>query len=281
MALFSRAGLDRFIIGEEIARGGMAIVHRGERRADGSPVAIKLITPQHTVLAEHLEAVFQKGSEGEIALSLRHPNVVRTFEYGKKGKQYYIVMEFIDGPDLKRLINAGDPLWCENRYPLLMAAGRGLHYIHTNNLVHRDFCPKNILVEEDGTPRIIDFGLAIPAQLKAEWRFDRSGTASYMSPEQVRGLPVDTRADIYAFGVTGYEILTGQRPYPQPKSRQARMAGHLNLEPTPLRKHDPEVPIPVEHIIMRCIAKNAERRYKTMQEVVQALGHVYSTFLRF
>ena len=279
ISFFGRSGLDNYKIGDEIARGGMSIVYRGTRRADNAPVAIKLITPEHTTLAEQLDAIFAKSSEGQIAAAMRHRNVVRTYEYGKKGKQYYIVMEFIDGPNLKRLIDSGADIWYQNRYQIVLAVGRGLEYIHDNELVHRDFCPKNILLEPDATPRIIDFGLAVPAYMKSEWRFDRSGTASYMAPEQVRGRKVDCRSDIYGFGMTAYEVLTGQRPYPQVRSRQARMAGHLNLEPTPPRKHDPSIPIPIEHIIMKCIAKNPEARYAGMKEIMQALSHVYSAFL--
>ncbi|HRU04229.1 MAG TPA: serine/threonine-protein kinase [Candidatus Brocadiia bacterium] len=275
---FNRTGLDHYRLGDEIARGGMSIVYQASRIADNLPVAVKLITPEFTALAEQLDAVFEKSSEGEIAASLRHPNVVRTYEFGKKGRQFYIVMELIQGPNLKRLIDAGDAAWANNRYRIALDAARGLAYIHKNKLVHRDFCPKNILLNGNGAPKIIDFGLALPAQVKDEWRFDRSGTASYMAPEQVRGQQVDFRSDIYSYGMTAYEILTGRRPYPESKSRHAKMAGHLNLEPTPLRKQDPSIPIPIEHIVMRCMAKEPAERYPTMDDVIDDMLHLYATF---
>jgi serine/threonine-protein kinase len=278
-SLFGASGLDNYEIGPVIARGGMSVVHKGRRVSDEKDVAIKLITPEHTALAEQLDIVFQKGSEGEVAAALRHDFVVRTFEFGKKGKQYWIVMEYVDGVNLKQLIDGGDPRWRNNRYRISIDVGRGLEYIHRNNLIHRDFCPKNVLLDAANRPKIIDFGLAVPAQLKNEWRFDRSGTASYMAPEQVRGHKVDVRTDIYAFGMTVYEVLTGRRPYPEAKTRQAKMTGHLNLEPVPPRKYEPTIPIPLEHVILRCIAKDPDDRFQTMTDALQAMTHIYVTFL--
>lgn len=277
--IFDRSGLANYKIGELIAKGGMSEVFKAQRAKNGQVVAVKLITPEHTELAAQLDRVFVKDSEGEIAASLHHENVVRTYEFGKKGKQYFIVMEYIDGPNLKRLIDSGDPAWRDNRFPIGLDIARGLAYIHRNNLVHRDFCPKNILLDKGKTPKIIDFGLALPADIKQRWRFDRSGTASYMAPEQVRGREVDFRSDIYGFGMTLYEVLSGNRPYPESRSRQAKMAGHLNLEPTPPRQYDKEIPIPLEHIIMRCIAKRAQDRYSTMEQVINDMSHVYRMFL--
>jgi len=278
-SIFGRSVLSKYRMGAEIARGGMSVVYRAERISDGLPVAVKLITPEHTALAALLDEVLQKDSEGKMARSLRHENVVRTYEYGKEGKQYFIVMELVDGPNLKQLIDSREPRWHENRFRIALEIGRGLDYIHKNNLVHRDFCPKNVLLGSKNIPKIIDFGLAIPAELETEWHFDRSGTASYMAPEQVRGQEVDIRTDIYGYGMTVYEVLTGNRPYPDARTRQQRLTGHLNIEPTRPRTYDPTIPIPLEHIIMRCIAKEPSRRYKDMTKVLQGMVHVYTTFL--
>ena len=278
-AIFDRSGLSNYKIGELIAKGGMSEVYKAQRAKNGQIVAVKLITPEFTEMAEQMDQLFEKSSEGEMAASLRHENVVRTYEFGKKGKQFFIVMEYIEGPNLKRLIDSNEPVWRENRFRIGLDIARGLCYIHRNNLVHRDFCPKNILLDKDETPKIIDFGLALPGDVKNRWRFDRSGTASYMAPEQVRGREVDFRSDIYAFGMTLYEVLSGSRPYPEGRSRQAKMTGHLNLEPVPPRRYDPEIPIPLEHIILRCIAKRPEDRYPTMDAVINEMSHVYRMFV--
>ena len=266
------------MIGREVARGGMSVVYEARRKQDDAQVAVKIITPEFTQLAEKLEEIFDKGSEGEIAMSLRHPNVVRTFDYGHKGREYYIAMEYIDGPNLKQLIDQGDPLWSENRFNIAIQAGRGLAYIHKNRLIHRDFCPKNILLQADGTPKIIDFGLAIPAHLKAKWRWDRSGTAAYMAPEQVRGRKVDARTDVYAYSVSMYEILTGRRPFPEDKDKFRKMARHLNLDPTSPRRYNRNIPVALEHIMFRAMAKDAADRYASVGEMLKEIQAVASTF---
>ena len=276
--LFSRGGSGNYTIVREVAKGGMSTVYEGRRKSDDARVAIKIITPEFTQLAEKLEEIFDRGSEGEIALSLRHPNVIRTYEYGHKGRQYFILMEFIDGPNLKQLIDNGSALWSENRLQIAIQAARGLAYIHKHRLIHRDFCPKNILLQSDGTVKIIDFGLAIPAQLKHGWRWDRSGTAAYMAPEQVRGQKVDERTDVYAYGVSMYEILTGRRPFPDDPDRYRKMAVHLNIEPTSPRLYNRNIPVALEHILFRAMAKDREDRFPTVEVMLKNIYTVSSIF---
>ena len=283
MALFGGkskpASPDNYTIVREAARGGMSVVYEARRKQDDAPVAVKVITPEFTQLAEQLEEIFDKGSEGEIAISLRHPNVVRTLEYGHKGREYYIIMEYIDGPNLKQLIDQGHERWGDNRLRIVLEAGRGLAYIHKHRLVHRDFCPKNILLTPDGTVKLIDFGLAIPAHLKQKWRYDRSGTAAYMAPEQVRGQKVDIRTDIYAYGVSMYEILTGRRPFPDNPDKYKKMAVHLNIEPESSRRYNPNIPLALEHIMLRAMAKSMDDRYRTVDAMLKEIYMVANTFL--
>ena len=271
-------GKGKYEVEREIARGGMSHVYKARGRESGSVVAIKFIEPEFDELAEKLEQMFRRGSEGEIAASLRHPNVVRTLEYGRKGKQYFIVMEYIGGPNLKQLIDLKDARWRDNRYRIALQVGRGLTYIHQNHLVHRDFCPKNVLLNRDGTAKVIDFGLALPATFKAKWQWDRSGTPSYMAPEQVRGRRVDMRTDIYAFGVSAYEILTGRRPFPESRSRVGKMQPHLNVEPPKPRQYDRTIPVPLEHIVLKAMSKEPESRYQTMQALMKELQLIADTF---
>jgi len=270
--------IEGYELQKEIAKGGMSRVYRARRKVDNEIVAVKVITPEHSQFADMLEQIFKKGSEGEVAASLRHRNIVCTHDYGRSGDQYYIVMEFIDGPNLKQLIDSGDPHWREHRFEVLLAVGRGLHHIHANNLIHRDFCPKNILLDSMAVPKIIDFGLAIPATLRGKWQFDRSGTASYMAPEQVRGQQVDVRTDVYAFGVSAYEILSGSRPFPEGKTRLGKMEPHLNAAPMPLRHFDPTLPMPLDHILARAMAKFPADRYRAMDVLMKDLQIVASAF---
>jgi serine/threonine-protein kinase len=152
-----------------------------------------------------------------------------------------------------------------------MQTGSGLEYIHREGLIHRDFCPKNVLVAKDGTPKIIDFGLTIPASARHRALVTRAGTASYMAPEQIRNQQVDARTDVYAFGVSVFEILTFRRPFPRSADRTRRMQTHLNVRPRPLRQLEPELPVELEDVIKKCIAKDRDMRYKSMREVMRDL----------
>jgi serine/threonine-protein kinase len=265
----NRGNPDNYKIVRQVAKGGMSVVYEAIRKHDNATVAIKIITPEFTQIAAQLDETFEKGSEGEIALKLQHPNVIRTFEFGHKGREYYIVMEFINGPNLKQLIDLHSPRVSERGMQISIQIARGLAYIHKNGLIHRDFGPKNILLTDDGTPKIIDFGLAIPAHLREEWRYDRSGTVAYMAPEQVRGQKVDARTDVYAFSVSMFEILTGTRPFPDDADRFRKMAVHLNRDPVNPRERNRNIPIALEHVLLRGMAKERDDRYPSMDAMLK------------
>jgi len=275
----NRSSPVNYHIVREVAQGGMSVVYEATRNADNARVAIKIITPKFTQLAAQLDEAFEKGSEGEIALTLRHPNVIRTYDYGHKAHEYYIVMEFIEGPNLKQLIDQHSLRISEHGLQISIQIARGLAYIHKHGLVHRDFCPKNILLTEDGTPKIIDFGLAIPAHLKDKWRYDRSGTAAYMAPEQVRGQKVDARTDVYAFSVSMFEILTGTRPFPDDPDKGRKLALHLNRDPANPRERNRNISIALEHILLRGMARERDDRYATVDAMLKDILTVAAVFV--
>ncbi len=257
---------------EQIGRGGMSAIWKARHPETGRIYAVKILTPESVEMLDRFKGVFE-AEEGMIALRLDHPNVIKTFEYGRgRQDEYYIVMEYVDGPNLETLIAVGAPRWRENRFELVRQVGEGLRYIHGQGLIHRDFCPKNVLYGQEGTAKIIDFGLTIPASLKARSVVARAGTASYMAPEQVRGREVDERTDIYAFGVSAFELLTGRRPFPQTADRSRRMQDHLNVKPFRLRQVAPELSERLEVIVLKCIEKERDLRYKSMAEVMMDLA---------
>ncbi|MFW6189661.1 MAG: serine/threonine protein kinase [Planctomycetota bacterium] len=254
---------------EEIAKGGMSRVYKARDPEDGRIYAVKVLAPESAESMERFKEVFET-EEGEIALQLDHPNVVKTYEYGRTGKDaYYIVMEYIDGPNLETLVATRDARVVQNRFELVLQTGRGLTYIHDQGLIHRDFCPKNVLYGRDDVAKIIDFGLCVPVALKRRTQGHRAGTASYMAPEQVRGRHLDERADIYAYGMSAFEILTQERPLPWAGRRTRRMQDHLNIEPKDLTDVDPELPGELEEVIKKCVAKDRNMRYKSMHEVMK------------
>ncbi|MFO7956666.1 MAG: serine/threonine-protein kinase [Candidatus Brocadiia bacterium] len=256
---------------EEIARGGMSRIWKARHPETGQVCALKILTPESVETQDRFRRLFEAG-EGEIALSLDHPNVINTFDYGRGHKgEYYIAMEYVDGPNLETLIVLESPRIRENRFDLLMQIGAGLRYIHEQGLIHRDFCPKNVLCNDENVPKIIDFGLTIPASLKHRAVITRAGTASYMAPEQIRNQQVDERTDIYAFGVSMFEILAFRRPFPRSGNRTRRMQDHLNVKPVPLRRVAPDLPEALEEVVKKCIAKDRDLRYKSMGEVMRDL----------
>jgi len=249
---------------EQIARGGMSRIWRARAPETGQIFAVKILTPESVEVIDMYRRFFET-EEGQVALALDHPNVIKTHEYGRGRKaEYYLVMDYVHGPNLEVLIARGSPRVKQHQFSLVMQIGAGLRYIHQQGLVHRDFCPKNVLFGEDCVAKIIDFGLTIPLSLKERSGVLRAGTASFMAPEQVRGRPVDERTDIYAYGLSCYEILTGRRPLPGARDVGQRMQDQLNLEPLPLRRLAPHLPEEMEQIIEKCIAKEPAMRYKSM-----------------
>jgi len=264
----------RYELLEEIARGGMSTVWKARRRESGQVLAVKVLKPGSAALMRLYRKRFRT-HEGRIALELDHPNVIRTYDYGRwERKTYYIAMEFIDGPNLERLIRLQEPGVRQARLGIVMQVARGLSYIHKMGLIHRDFCPKNVLYSAEGVAKIIDFGLTIPAKARRRAGGHRAGTASYMAPEQIRRLAVDERTDIYAFGVSAFEILTGRQPFPEAHSKRGRMELRLNLEPASLAEVDPTLPAQMDAILHKCIEKQPHLRYKSMDEVIEALEGV-------
>ena len=254
---------------DRISEGGFSHVYRARRLDDGVVVALKLLKKDALPDPEKLERL-SRSSEGEIATSLQHENVVRTYEYGKTGEDYYIAMEYVDGPNLRDLVVEG-VLSEYEKMDIIRQTGRGLEYIHSKGLIHRDFCPKNILLNDDGVAKVIDFGLAITARGKTNHLWERAGTASYMAPEQIRGNPGDYRADIYAFGVTMYEVLTGRRPF-EGDNRTAKMQGTLNRDATPPTEFNEHISARVEQVIMACLEKEPDRRPQTMTSVMNKVA---------
>jgi serine/threonine protein kinase len=254
---------------EEIARGGMSRVWKARKPGDEQVYAVKVLTPESVETMARFRAVFET-EEGEIALRLNHPNVIKTYDFGRLGKgAYYIVMEFVDGPNLETLVVLESPRIARVRFDLVLQMGAGLQYIHEQGLIHRDFCPKNVLFGSDDVAKIIDFGLCVPTVMQERTFMARAGTASYMAPEQVRSQPLDVRADIYAYGMSAFVVLTNRRPFPRTQSRSRRMQDHLNIQPLRLRQLCPELPQELEDVIQKCIAKDRQMRYKSMDAVMR------------
>jgi serine/threonine-protein kinase len=200
-----------------------------------------------------------------------HDNVIGYLEHGKIEGTPYLLMEYVESSNLKLLLSRTDPILAENVAQIIIDMALGLEHVHETGFIHLDFKPENVLVTRNASVRLIDFDLAKlkPVEPK-KFPGKNPGTPAYMAPEHLRGLAIDQRADIFAFGVTAYEVLTGEKPF-QGDSPDEILRCQMNDEFSPPREVNPDIPANVEKIILKCIKRNMEDRYPFMSIVVRDL----------
>ncbi|MGJ8642292.1 MAG: serine/threonine protein kinase [Luteolibacter sp.] len=232
----------QFEITECLGRGGMGVVYKARQKSLNRWVAIKILAPERL---DDVQFAERFSREAQTLAVLNHPNIVTVHDYGETEGLYYIVMEYVDGINLRDLLRDGkmESAQALNIVPPICEA---LQYAHEKGIVHRDIKPENLLIDRDGRVKIADFGIASLVGATGE----KSGTPPYMAPEQANTGKVDHRADIYALGVVLYEMLTGDRP-----------SSPLNL---PSQKV--QLDIRVDDIVLRALSKEPERRYRTAQD---------------
>jgi serine/threonine protein kinase len=190
--------------------------------------------------------------------------IVGYVEHGKADGTPYMLMDYVEAENLKELFAKHDPILTENVAQILIDAAAGLLHVHESGFMHLDFKPENILVTRNGSVRLIDFDTAIPIPEKPTKQSKNPGTPGYMAPEQLQREPIDARADIFAYGVTAYEILTNHKPFPG-ETPEEILAAQLNpAGPVPPREHNPAIPPALEPVILKCLARDPEKRYPFM-----------------
>jgi len=249
-----------------LAEGPMSVVYRGIK-PDGRPVAVKVLKNSAARVADRLATELGKQWEGERAAGLVHPNVVRTFECGCADGTWFVVMEYIEGADLATLIHEQSPLLEKRRLALIRQIAQGLAYTHRMGLIHRDVCPKNVLVDAAGHAKLIDFGVAVSQSDIITNTGKRTGRPSYMAPELIRDNVFDVRTDIYALGVTMFEICTGGKPLAG-ADRYETMRLHLHSRPTPAIEVNACVPPALSRAIDRCLEKDPSRRTQSAEDLL-------------
>jgi serine/threonine protein kinase len=266
--------LGRYKLLEQIGIGGMSRVFLAEHRMLHSRRALKVL-PRERVKDSTYLARFQL--EARAIAALDHPNIVRAYDIDAVGDIHYLVMEYVAGPDLQRLVQQQGPLDYVTAAGYMAQAARGLHHAHQVGLIHRDVKPANLLIDDQQVVKVLDLGLA----LFKEWGDDASltrlhnenvlGTADYLAPEQaLDSHSVDHRADQYGLGCTLYFALTGAPPFPDGSIAQ-RIARHQSRLPPPLHVHRPDCPAELEGICFRLMQKNPDQRYATAAEAAEAL----------
>ena len=262
--------------------GGMAEIFRGKSiGAEGfeKVVAIKRILP-HFSEDEGFVTMFK--DEARVAAQLTHANVVQIFDFDEVDGLFYIAMEYVEGQDLKRVLDMGakhaKPLSIAQSVYILIEASQGLHYAHTRvvdgtplNIIHRDVSPHNIMVSFNGEVKIMDFGIAKAASRSTKTRVGTvKGKCAYMSPEQARGKPLDGRSDLFALGVTLWEMLTGKRLFVG-ESDFETLNNVLKAEVPPPSELNPEVPKDLEAIVLKSLARDRENRQADVGQFVSEL----------
>lgn len=258
----------RYRIIEEVGSGGMGRVYKAEDKELGTTVALKMIRPE---LAADPDIIDRFKKEIILARSISHDNVVRIHDLGEVGRIKYVSMDFIKGEDLKSLIRLSGPLSVDTALKIALQVGEALRAAHRKDIVHQDLKPQNIMIDPGGRVLVTDFGLAM---LRSAGESGEPagiiGTPLYFSPEQARGAPADPRSDIYSFGVVLYEMLTGREPF-QAATAHELARKHLSETPAPPSRLNPSVPVALEKIVLKCLAKNREDRYQSFEELLDDL----------
>jgi serine/threonine protein kinase/tetratricopeptide (TPR) repeat protein len=255
---------------EELGRGGMGVVYKAEDTKLKRNVAIKFL-PKHISADSEERERFK--IEAQSAAALSHPNIATIHAIEESADELFIVMEFIDGQELKERIDAG-PLTVDESLEIATQIGKGLQAAHQNGIVHRDIKSANIMLKADGQVKIMDFGLAKVRGGKQITKAGTTlGTAAYMSPEQTRGESVDHRSDIWSLGVLLYEMLTGQLPF-KGDYEQAITYSILNEEQQSITGLRTGIPMEMERIVNKCLQKDPSDRYQHADEFIVDLRQI-------
>jgi serine/threonine-protein kinase len=248
---------------EPVGQGGMATVFRARRLEDGAVVAVKVL---HEHYAHDREFVERFQREARAASQLRHPNIVPVLESGSDRGVHFIVMEFVEGTDLKTLLRRRGRLREEEAVRIAVEVCKALAYAHGQGIVHRDVKPQNILVTPDGAVKVTDFGIARAAtSVTITETGTVLGSVHYLAPEQALGNPVGPSADLYALGVVLYELVTGRLPF-DGESPITIALRHMYDPPPPPRSVNPQLSPRLEGIVLRALAKSPLHRYPSAEE---------------
>jgi eukaryotic-like serine/threonine-protein kinase len=263
------AQIGRYQVIERVGKGGMGVLFRGMDPVLDREVAIKLMLVDFSDDEEQMRPRFYV--EARAAAKLQHRNIVTVFEFAEEGNTPFIVMEFLRGTSLSARMVSPLPLSLDAKLDIIAQLCDALHYAHLQGVVHRDVKPANVFLLTDGTVKLLDFGIAKMTTSTLTRQGDVLGSASYMSPEQVRGSDtVDGRADIFSVGVVLYELLTGRKPFDadQPTATIVKI---LNEDPTPIESLAPELPAQLVAAVNRALAKNPDDRFATAGELSKEL----------
>jgi serine/threonine-protein kinase len=262
---------DRYQLQGPIGRGSMATIYRSQDLRMDRVVAVKVLC---NVSSTDPTFVTRFQREAKAASSLQHPNIVQVYDYGQTDGTSFIVMELIEGTDLRRYLRSRGVLALDRAISIAHDVALGLGAAHRRGIVHRNVKPQNVLVGRDGSIKLTDFGIAsVYKDINAERLTTTSmtlGTVQYYAPEQAQGEIVNPAADVYTLGIVMYEMLTGHPPFDGDTPVAVAMQ-HIQDVPTPPSELNPTIPPPLEEIILHCLEKVPERRFRDGSLLAHAL----------
>jgi serine/threonine-protein kinase len=260
----------RFVLLHEAVSGTMSSFYMARDLHTGQVVGLKILDPGKTAAFDSRFKGLHKPCEGEIAMQLKDPRIVETFEHGHttEGAQY-IVMEFLEGPNMNTVLAARDPCLEGRRARYIRQTAEAVAAVHAAGYIHRDICPRNLLLNNSKQDlKLIDFGLTVPATRWFMQPGNRTGTLDYMAPELVHRRSTDQRLDVFAFGVTAYEVCAFELPW----QHGAAMAH--DQPPTDIRKHCPSIHPILAKAIHACIEPEVAQRCPSIEACLRMVQDV-------
>jgi len=257
----------RYELHRRLARGGMAEVFLARDQLLDRPVAVKVLFPEFATDPAFVER-FRR--EAQSAANLNHPNIVSVYDWGEEEGTYFIVMEYVDGRSLATILSTEGPLHPQRAAEVTSDIAAALGFAHRNGVIHRDVKPGNVLISPQGQVKVADFGIARAMGAGTEDNLTQAGsvmgTATYFSPEQAQGMPLDPRSDLYSLGVVLYEMITGKPPFTG-ETPVAIAYKHVQEQPRPPEQLNPDVPADLSAIDMKLLAKQPAERYASAEDL--------------
>ena len=256
--------IGKYVATDIIGNGGFSIVYKGEHKDLGMPVVIKMMRHDMALYPEFMESF---RNEAKTIASLNHKHIVKVYDFDERYRTLFIIMEYVQGDSLKDMIRHLKMLPLKLVVKFLDQICSALEYAHQRGIIHRDINPSNIIIQPNDELKLFDFGLACPIGTED---FATTGTGYYMAPEQIEGSPVDPRTDIYALGITAYEMLTGQRPFPE-KDLKSLLDLHLSHNIPDPAQVVPDIPPLLSDFIIKAGRCKPDERYQNVAEAIDDL----------
>jgi serine/threonine-protein kinase len=260
----------RYQILSELGRGSMGVVYHGFDPVIGRTVAIKTMLTEGLTSQEFQEFKARFQREAQAAGVLSHPNIVNVFDYGEDNGILYLIMEYLEGKSLEKLVEEQGILPIETIIPMYDQVCSALDHAHQHNVVHRDIKPANIMILDTGMVKVTDFGIAKMMSMGMTQAGQVLGTPNYMSPEQVKGRQIDGRSDIFSLGIILYDLVTGEMPFGG-ENITTVIYKIINENPIPPRELDATIHPGLSYVICKALAKSPDERYQTCRELADDL----------